>query len=429
MKSRIAVKSGKCAFQIDQFQGRPSPKNAFAVASKNRRRFASRAICLPKSLEAARLLRTVRTSRLGRQSAASSGNAALRLSLTVTSGDEAGRGAATDKASVSAILATCLGSQKHSGGSGWGSWSNVLRWARIRQAFLVSRQPSVVWCTPGPCPGSRVRIRPPSHSTTANSGGLSGRWAKASAVLGSASRRSASSQPTSCTTRSIVLAEIGWSPTFLITNPARSNERVSAAANVIRWINKGVSSRASNPSVCLSGEKGPAAGRAITLQLLDFDRAVDRGHRAFPEVELATDSAFRARNCGHPPRDQIPHLSGLDLTTELLSEFVSPRFDHGIMGNPGDRTVGTIEGHRDLGCFYEQPVQFLLQHGRRPIHEPVPPGQIPLPKAPKPSHITKESGIPPLTISPLHRHAQKLTCTLFGVRHLFGVVTFSGGRR
>src|SRR5208337_257792 len=129
-------------------------------------------------------------------------------------------------------------------------------------------------------------------------------------------------------------------------------------------------------------------------------------------VELATGSAFRAGGCGHPPRDQLPHLSGLDLTTELLSEFVSPRFDHGIMGNPGDRTVGTIEGHRDLGRFYEQPVQFLLQHGRRPIHEPVPPGQIPLSKAPKPSHITKESGIPPLTISPLHRHAQKLTCTL-----------------
>ena len=206
-------------------------------------------------LEAARLLRTVRTSRLGRQSASSSGNAVSRLSFTVTSGDEAGCGAATDKASVSAILATCLGSQKHSGGSGCGSWSNVLRWARIRQAFLVSRQPSVVRCTPGPCPGSRVRIRPPSHSTTAKSGGLSGRWAKASAVLGSASRRSASSQPTSCTTRSIVLAEIGWSPTFLITNPARSNERVSAAANVIRWINKGVSSRASNPSVSLSGKR------------------------------------------------------------------------------------------------------------------------------------------------------------------------------
>src|SRR5512135_676546 len=133
MKSRIAVKSGKCAFQIDQFQGRPSPKNALALASKNRRRFASLAICLPKSLEAARLLRTVRTSRLGRQSASSSGNAVSRLSFTVTSGDEAGCGAATDKASVSAILATCLGSQKHSGGSGCGSWSNVLRWEPVRE--------------------------------------------------------------------------------------------------------------------------------------------------------------------------------------------------------------------------------------------------------------------------------------------------------
>ena len=118
------MKSGKCAFQIDQFQGRPSPKNALALASKNRRRFASRAICLPKSLEASRLLRTVRTSRLGRQSSSSSGNAISMISLTVTSGDEAARGAATDKASVSAILATCLGSQKHSGGSGWGSWPN-----------------------------------------------------------------------------------------------------------------------------------------------------------------------------------------------------------------------------------------------------------------------------------------------------------------
>ena len=38
--------------------------------------------------------------------------------------------------------------------------------------------------------------------------GLSGRWAKASAVLGSASRRSASSQPTSRTTRSIVKADV-----------------------------------------------------------------------------------------------------------------------------------------------------------------------------------------------------------------------------
>ena len=59
----------------------------------------------------------------------------------------------------------------------------------------------------GTMPGSRVRIRPPSHSTTANSRGLAGRFASASSVLGSESRRSAGSGPTSCTTRSIVLAE------------------------------------------------------------------------------------------------------------------------------------------------------------------------------------------------------------------------------
>ena len=64
------MKSGKCSFQIDQFQGNPSPRNAFALASKNRLRLASRAICLPKTFESAMLARTVRTSRLGRQSSA-----------------------------------------------------------------------------------------------------------------------------------------------------------------------------------------------------------------------------------------------------------------------------------------------------------------------------------------------------------------------
>ena len=124
-------------------------------------------------------------------------------------------------------------------------------------------------------------------------------------------------------------------PRVLITITARSNERVSAAANVIRWINKGVSSRASKPSVSLSGEKGPAAVRAITFQL----RALSTGPSIevtvrFLEVELATGSAFRTRGRGHPPRDQLPHLSGLDLTTELLSQFVSPSFDHANNAEP-----------------------------------------------------------------------------------------------
>src|SRR5208283_5907655 len=103
MKSRIGVNVGKCSFQIDQFQGRPSPKKARAMASKNRRRFASRSICLPNTLEQARLARTVRTSRLARQSAATGGEVATTRSSIVASRDELESGEATDRASLSAI--------------------------------------------------------------------------------------------------------------------------------------------------------------------------------------------------------------------------------------------------------------------------------------------------------------------------------------
>ena len=45
MKSRIGVKSGKCFFQIDQFQGNPSPRNALALGLEEVAvRLASRAI-------------------------------------------------------------------------------------------------------------------------------------------------------------------------------------------------------------------------------------------------------------------------------------------------------------------------------------------------------------------------------------------------
>ena len=150
------MKSEKCRFQIDQFQGSPSPRNAFTLASKNRRRLASRSICLPKSFDSAMVLSTVRTNRLGRQSSAPARSAGPGQSSGRFSGAEAGNEEATESASVSAILATCSESQKQAGGSGCGSSSETVREARIRTAFLVSRQPSVVQWTPGPCPGSRV---------------------------------------------------------------------------------------------------------------------------------------------------------------------------------------------------------------------------------------------------------------------------------
>src|ERR1700722_10629382 len=144
MKSKIGVKSGKCVFWIDQFHGNPSPKNVLAWASGKRRRLASRAICLPKTFESAMLASTVRTSLLGCQSAGATSPPGSDGSSVRTSGDEAAWAEASDNAWVSAILATCLGSEKHAGGSGCGSSLEIVRAARIRHAFLLSRQPSAV---------------------------------------------------------------------------------------------------------------------------------------------------------------------------------------------------------------------------------------------------------------------------------------------
>src|ERR1700724_2954170 len=115
MKSRIGVNSAKCFFQIDQFQGKPSPRKAWAWASKKRRRLASRAIWPPNVLDSARLLSTVRTRRLGCHAAGDGGGTDGSSSASLALGF-LGTTAATDNASVSAILATCWGSPKLSGG-------------------------------------------------------------------------------------------------------------------------------------------------------------------------------------------------------------------------------------------------------------------------------------------------------------------------
>jgi hypothetical protein len=368
MKSRIGVKSGKCFFQIDQFQPRPSPKKAFTSASKNRRRFASRAIWPPKTLASATLLSTVRTNRLGRQSSAST----VGVASSASAAAGRGTGAASDSASVSAILAAWMGSRKHSGGSAWGSTSEVARSARIRQAFLSSRQPSPAKCTPGPCPGWRVRMRPPSHSTTASCGGLSGVWARAWSPRGSASRRSASSRPTSWVTRAIVLAETGTPATSFITVVARSNDRVSAAARVIFKTRAGVSSRASKPSGSRRGEKRPAALPAIPLELQEVQPTVDRGDRSLDRFQLGLRPTRRAPR----PPDLVVHDRGhvslLDFAAELATEFMSPQFDHRVMRHSLDGAVESIQSDRNFGGFPEQPGKFFLKFDSLPFHGKAP---------------------------------------------------------
>ena len=214
---------------------------------ENRRRFASRTICLPNSLEQARLPRTVRTNRLGRQSAVTGGVVASGPSSTVASRGRLEGGDATDRASR-------LGNLRHMLGI-----AETLRWLRLRilvervawrgsSRLLVSRQPSPLPCTPGPCPGSRVQIHAAVALDDGQVGGDSGCCAKASSFLGSQSRRSANSQPTSWTTRSIVLAETGWSPALRITRAARSNERVSAAVTTIFLTSEGSTRGRPGPS-------------------------------------------------------------------------------------------------------------------------------------------------------------------------------------
>src|SRR3954452_7463305 len=104
MKSRIGVNLAKWFFQIDPFQGKPSPKKAWAWASKKRRRLASRAIWPPNVLDSAKLLSTVRTNRLGCHAVGGSGGAG-GSSASASAWGFLGTMAATDSASVSAILA------------------------------------------------------------------------------------------------------------------------------------------------------------------------------------------------------------------------------------------------------------------------------------------------------------------------------------
>ena len=238
----------------------------------------------------------------------------------------------TDKASVSAILATCLGSQTFRRFWLW-IWSNVLRWARIRQAFLVSRQPS--WC------GARrdhVLARGcesvPHRTQRRQVRGLSGRWPRRRQSWDR--HHDARQFPTDVVHHTLDrLAESAGHPRFSSpTQPARTNAfpppRMSSAGSTRRQF-AGI-----KPQRLPVGEKGPAAGRAIPCS-----SSTSTGPSIEVTVRFLKLSWQRIRHFGKElwpsaPRPTPPSV-GLDLTTELLSEFVSLRFDHGIMTR--DRTV------------------------------------------------------------------------------------------
>src|SRR6516165_8164322 len=142
----------------------------------------------------------------------------------------------------------------------------------------------------------------------------------ARSLRGSASRRSASSRPTSWVTRSIVLAETACPATSFMTVVARSKDRVSAAARVIFKTKVGVISRASKPSGSLRGEKRPAALLAIPFEFWKAQRTVDRGNLSFGGFQRGFRPACRTPR----PADLMVHDRGhvplLDLAAELATE-------------------------------------------------------------------------------------------------------------
>ena len=67
----------------------------------------------------------------------------------------------------------------------------------------------------------------------------------------------------------------------------------------------------------------------------------------------------------------VTHVTGLDCTAELSPQFVSAGLDHRVVRDANDRTVCTIQGHRNPGGLLEQLVQLFLERRRRFIHDSV----------------------------------------------------------
>jgi len=123
---------------------------------------------------------------------------------------------------------------------------------------------------------------------------------------------------------------------------ARSKERVSAANTVIRITAVGVSSRLSKPSVSRNGKKSLATRCTIALQLLQRDGPVYRSYRAFDGKQVAPPAAPRTRSLGDLGRHYLRHLTLLNLPAQLLSQFVSTRFNDRVMRYPLNGAIGSV---------------------------------------------------------------------------------------
>lgn len=89
-------------------------------------------------------------------------------------------------------------------------------------------------------------------------------------------------------------------------------------------------------------------------------------------IELTRRATFRALGEVSRLRGNLAHLTCLNLSTELLAQFVGAGFDHRIMGDAHNRPIRPIQGHRGFGGFAQQLSEFLLQNCGVTIHGLVP---------------------------------------------------------
>ena len=151
----------------------------------------------------------------------------------------------------------------------------------------------------------------------------------------------------SWTTRSIVLAETGWSPALRITRAARSNDRVSAAVTVIFLTSKGVNSRASRPRTSRRGKKIAATLATVADQLGERHFAVNGGHHSLADFEITDRSAVRTAMLPRLAGHGLFGLLGLDHAAQPSPQLVCVLLDDGIVWHSFDGAIGPAQRDRD----------------------------------------------------------------------------------
>jgi len=106
----------------------------------------------------------------------------------------------------------------------------------------------------------------------------------------------------------------------------------------------------------------------MTYRLLDLEAAIDRSHATFFTNHLATRAALGTRRRIGRLHSNLTHLPCLNLSAELLPQLMGASLDDGVMRNPHNGAVGTIQSDRNFRRLVEESIKFFLERRRCSIH-------------------------------------------------------------